>query len=84
MRYNGVDLHRRLLVACVIEVRNGARTVIERLRWTNRQTEAMLEFLQQQRPFEVVIEATVTYDWLPNSANLWPGEWFWPTPGSSA
>ena len=63
MRYIGVDLHRRLLVACVIEVRDGVRTVVERARWTNRQTEEMLSFLERQRPFQIVMEATATYDW---------------------
>ena len=44
MRYLGVDLHKRLVVVCVVEVQEGKRVVVERGRWPNQDTAGMESF----------------------------------------
>ena len=50
MRYIGVDLHKRLVVVCVIEVQDGKQVVVERGRWPNQDTAGMEGFLRAQVP----------------------------------
>lgn len=61
MRSIGIDLHKRSMTTCVIDKITGET-------FTSRflcQDEAkILAFFEKQRPFEVVIEATATYEWL--------------------
>jgi transposase len=63
MRYIGVDLHKRLLVACVMEAQGGRRVVVARGRWSNQDTKRITEFLREHMPCQVVIEATACYEW---------------------
>jgi transposase len=63
MRYIGVDLHKRLVVVCVVEVQDGKRVVVERGRWSNQDTAGMEGFLRAQVPFQLVVESTSCYEW---------------------
>jgi transposase len=63
MRYIGVDLHKRLVVVCVVEVQDGKRVVVERGRWSNQDTAGMESFLRIQVPFQIVVESTSCYEW---------------------
>jgi transposase len=63
MRYIGVDLHKRLVVVCVVEVQDGKRVVVERGRWSNQDTAGMEGFLREQVPFQLVVESTSCYEW---------------------
>lgn len=60
MHYIGVDLHKRVVVACVVDNR---RTVVARERWSNQDTGKMQEFLRGHVPFQIVVEATSCYEW---------------------
>ena len=48
MRFIGVDLHKRIVVVCVMEVRDGARVVVSRGRWACREPAELTEFCSQQ------------------------------------
>lgn len=64
MRYIGVDLHKRLLVMCVVELVEGnRRTVVNRERFSNKDTGRIEEFLRVHAPFQIVVEATSCYEW---------------------
>jgi hypothetical protein len=63
MRYIGVDLHKRLVVVCVVEVQDGKRLVVERGRWLNQDTAGMEVFFRAQVPFQLVVESTSCYEW---------------------
>lgn len=63
MRYVGVDLHKRVVVVCVVEIRDGQRVVVARGRWACQDMACLVEFFRQQQPFQVVVEATATYEW---------------------
>src|SRR3984957_20567080 len=71
MRYLGVDLHKRLVVVCVVEVRDGNRVVVERGRWSNQDTAGMESFLRAQVPFQLVVESTSCYEWFVQLAEPW-------------
>ena len=63
MRYVGVDLHKRLVVVCVVEIQGDKRVVVERGRWSNQDTAGMEDFLRKQAPFQLVVESTSCYEW---------------------
>jgi transposase len=61
MRSIGIDLHKRSMTVCVIDKLTGETFV----RSFQCQDEAgILEFFNEQVPFEAVVEATATYEWL--------------------
>lgn len=61
MRSIGIDLHKRSMTACVIDKRTGETfTRSFRCQDENR----ILEFFSRLAPFEAVIEASATYEWL--------------------
>jgi len=63
MKYVGVDLHKHVIVVCVV-VRRGRRTeVVCRRRFACRDTDAIREFFAGLGRFEVVVEATAAYEW---------------------
>lgn len=60
MKYVGVDLHKHVIVICVV---NPARQVLERQRFHCRQTDELARWFAAQQPFAVVVEATASYEW---------------------
>lgn len=60
MNYVGIDLHKRIIVICVL---NDKRDVVTRKKFNNAQTEDMKSFFASLAPFEATFEATAAYDW---------------------
>lgn len=63
MNFVGVDLHKKTISLCVMVVVAGKRQVVTRRRFDCRDTAAIREFFEAQVPFQVVVEATSTYEW---------------------
>ena len=63
MKYVGVDLHKHLIVLCVVVLVAGRPKVVKRARFRCDQSEAVRAFFQELGPFQVVVEATAAYEW---------------------
>ena len=63
MKYVGVDLHKHLIVLCVVVLVAGRPKVVQRARFRCDQSEAIRAFFQNLGPFQVVVEATAAYEW---------------------
>jgi transposase len=61
MLYVGIDLHKKLIVLCVV---NQAREVIVRKRLACSDIGSIRAFFQQLGPFQAVVEGTASYEWL--------------------
>jgi len=61
MNFVGVDLHKNLIVLCVMDPQ---RNILQRKRLTCADVGAIQAFFEGIRPFQAVIEATASYDWL--------------------
>jgi transposase len=61
MNYVGIDLHKKIIVTCVM---NQDRKVLQRRSFAPGQTEAILAFFGELGPFQAVVEATASYEWL--------------------
>ena len=59
-KFVGVDLHKQLIVICVV---NQARQVLASKRFVNTETRAMADWLRSLGEFELVLEATASYEW---------------------
>ena len=60
MNFIGVDLHKNSIVICVV---NQAYQVIERRTFACCEPERIAEWFTARQPFEVVVEATASYEW---------------------
>ena len=60
MNVIGVDLHKKSLTVCVMDEK---RKVLARKTLACTQTDEIVEFFGQFRPFKVVVEATASYVW---------------------
>lgn len=63
MKYVGVDLHKHVIVLCVVVLVAGRPKVVRRARFRCDESEAIRAFFQELAPFEVVVEATAAYEW---------------------
>jgi transposase len=63
MKYVGVDLHKKSISICVIRKVGGKRKVTVRERFTCQDTAGIRRFFQQLGRFQVVVEATASYEW---------------------
>jgi len=63
MKYAGVDLHKKTITVCVVVKENESRVVLVRRRFDCRETEKIRAFFEQLGPFQVVVEATASYEW---------------------
>ncbi len=61
MNYVGIDLHKKTIVLCVLDQH---RRVVARRSLACGDPEAIVAFLRALRPFQAVIEATASYEWL--------------------
>lgn len=61
MRYIGIDLHKRFLVACVQD-ETGCTVALQQMEC--RDTVRIAQFFDNHRPFRAVIEASSSYRWL--------------------
>ena len=60
MNFIGVDLHKKSITICVMDEK---RKVLARKTLASTQTNEIVEFFRQFRPFKVVVEATASYPW---------------------
>ena len=60
MNFIGVDLHKKSITICVMDEK---RKVLARKTLACTQTDEIVEFFRQFRPFKVVVEATASYLW---------------------
>lgn len=61
MNFVGVDLHKKIIVLCVM---NQDRKVLQRRTFGCSEAEAIVAFFRELVPFRVVVEATASYEWL--------------------
>jgi transposase len=61
MKYVGIDLHKQTIVLCVMDK---DRTVLNRQRFLCSNVERIRDYFSQLGPFQFVVEATATYEWL--------------------
>lgn len=63
MKYVGADLHKKIISLCVVILVLGKRTVVARRSFVCADTEAIREFFAGLGEFQVVVEATASYEW---------------------
>ena len=61
MNFVGIDLHKKIIVVCVV---NEKRQVIARKQLACCRPEEIREFFAGLKPFQAVVEATASYEWL--------------------
>lgn len=60
MHYAGVDLHKKTIVLCVM---NQDLKILQRRTFACDEVEAIVAFFKGLGPFQVVVEATASYEW---------------------
>lgn len=63
MKFVGVDLHKKTISVCVMVTEAGKRKVAQRKRLRCEAPEKIRSFFEQLGPFQVVVEATSSYEW---------------------
>ena len=61
MNFVGIDLHKKTISLCVVDQE---RKVLHRRKFFCGDTERTLAFIEEIRPFQAVVEATASYEWL--------------------
>ena len=64
MHYVGVDLHKHSISVCVMIQAGTTREVTARRRFRCADVERIWTFFAELGQFEVVVEATASYEWL--------------------
>jgi transposase len=78
MKYVGIDLHKKTIVICVV---NKERKVLERKKFLCADVNNIIAWFGQLGPFEFVVEATATYEWLVQSLEGLAVNWVLAHPG---
>src|SRR5690554_4461749 len=63
MLYVGVDLHKQSISVCVVELADRERKILQRRRFRCDQEEGILDFFEGLGEYQVVVEATASYEW---------------------
>ena len=63
MRFIGADLHKKSITFCVVEVVAGKIEVVKRQRLHCREVQRIEQFLAAFVPCQLVVEATIGYEW---------------------
>lgn len=63
MLFVGADLHKKNIIFCVLQKVNGKLRVHSRVRIPCDQVEAIAAFFRSLDKFQIVVEATLNYDW---------------------
>jgi transposase len=63
MKYVGVDLHKQVISLCVVVQKGTQRVVVQRQRFACQNCVAIVEFFRSLGEFQVVVEATASYEW---------------------
>jgi len=61
MNFVGIDLHKKTISICVV---NQEREILDRRRFYCSEPERIVAFFESIKPFNVVVEATASYEWL--------------------
>lgn len=64
MKYVGVDLHKHVIVLCVVVLEGGRPKAVTRRRFGRQETATIRAFFAGLGPFQMVAEATAAYEWL--------------------
>jgi transposase len=78
MKYVGIDLHKKTIVLCVV---NKERKVLDRKRFLCLDVKDIVAYFRQLGPFQFVVEATATYEWLVQLLEPLADEWVLAHPG---
>lgn len=63
MRFIDADLHKKSITFCVVELVEGRTCVRHRQRISCREVDRLEELLRTQGPHQLVVEATIGYEW---------------------
>lgn len=63
MYYVGVDLHKQSISVCVVELAGRERKIVERRKFRCEQELEMAEYFAQLGEYQLVVEATASYEW---------------------
>jgi transposase len=63
MKYVGVDLHKQTISLCVVVQKDARREVLQRQRFDCQNLPAIEQFFRSLGEFQVVVEATASYEW---------------------
>src|SRR5712692_9833428 len=63
MKYVGADLHKKVISLCVVILEQGKRTVVARRNLACADMDAIGQFFAGLGEFQVVVEATASYEW---------------------
>jgi transposase len=63
MRYVGVDLHKKSISLCVVELVDRERKIVERRKFHCDKEELMAEYFAKLGEYQLVVEATASYEW---------------------
>ena len=63
MNYVGVDLHKQIISLCVVVQEANRRRGVVRKTFRCCDVDGIREFFAELRPFQVVVEATSSYEW---------------------
>lgn len=63
MRYVGVDLHKKTISVCVVIQEGGKRHVVKRETLACSSVDAIQQFFAGLGSYQVVVEATASYEW---------------------
>jgi transposase len=61
MKFVGIDLHKKTIVICVV---NQEKKILERKRFLCADVERIRKYFAEAGPFQAVVEATASYEWL--------------------
>jgi transposase len=61
MKYVGIDLHKQRISVCVV---NPGRKVVAEEKFACAEPERIVAWLARLGPFQAVVEATASYEWL--------------------
>ena len=82
MHFVGVDLHKKTISVCVMIQAGTARQVAARRRFACADADQIYEFFAGLGSFEVVIEATASYEWFVRLIEPLADRACWRTPRS--
>jgi transposase len=61
MKFVGIDLHKKTIVICVVDQ---GKKILQRTRFLCADTERIRKYFAELGPFQAVVEATASYEWL--------------------
>jgi transposase len=63
MKYVGVDLHKNSISLAVVMIVKSKRSIVRRGRFECKDVRSIRQFFQELGKFQVVVEATASYEW---------------------